>query len=184
MNILCEVTFWFFQSHYTSQGILGESRYSSYSFSTLALVGGKWSASRPGHPLPPGGIPGTRGWVGTRAGLDTEDRRKILCLCRVLNLDHPVVQPVARHCTDWATRLTNILIIYPKKKLIKEFLWDFKFSRRRVWCSELSSGLSLMMEAVRTSETSVDNHFRRQYNPEDSSEHKEFLLHFVLIALH
>jgi hypothetical protein len=30
---------------------------------------------------------------------------------------------------------------------------------------------SLMMEAVRTSETSVDNHFTRQYNQEDSSEH-------------
>jgi hypothetical protein len=28
-----------------------------------------------------------------------------------------------------------------------------------------------MMEAVRTSETSVDNNFTRQYNPEDSSEH-------------
>jgi hypothetical protein len=28
-----------------------------------------------------------------------------------------------------------------------------------------------MMEAVRTSETSVDNQFTRQYNPEDSSEH-------------
>jgi hypothetical protein len=28
-----------------------------------------------------------------------------------------------------------------------------------------------MMEAVRTSETPVDNHFTRQYNPEDSSEH-------------
>jgi hypothetical protein len=27
-----------------------------------------------------------------------------------------------------------------------------------------------MMEAVRTSETSADNHFTRQYNPEDSSE--------------
>jgi hypothetical protein len=30
---------------------------------------------------------------------------------------------------------------------------------------------SLMMEAVRTSETSVDNHFIRQYIPEDNSEH-------------
>jgi hypothetical protein len=28
-----------------------------------------------------------------------------------------------------------------------------------------------MLEAVRTSETLVDNHFTRQYNPEDSSEH-------------
>jgi hypothetical protein len=30
---------------------------------------------------------------------------------------------------------------------------------------------SLMMEAVRTSETSVDNNFTRQYIPEDNSEH-------------
>jgi hypothetical protein len=30
---------------------------------------------------------------------------------------------------------------------------------------------SLMTEAVRTYETSADNHFTRQYNPEDSSEH-------------
>jgi hypothetical protein len=29
-----------------------------------------------------------------------------------------------------------------------------------------------MMEAVRTSETSVDNHFTRQYNQEDSSEYQ------------
>jgi hypothetical protein len=28
-----------------------------------------------------------------------------------------------------------------------------------------------MVEAVRTSETSVDNHFTRQYIPEDNSEH-------------
>jgi hypothetical protein len=34
-----------------------------------------------------------------------------------------------------------------------------------------ASIISLMMEAVRTSETSVDNQFTRQYNPEDSSEH-------------
>jgi hypothetical protein len=28
-----------------------------------------------------------------------------------------------------------------------------------------------LMEAVRTSQTSVDNHFTRQYIPEDNSEH-------------
>jgi hypothetical protein len=33
-----------------------------------------------------------------------------------------------------------------------------------------------MMEVVRTSETSVDNHFTRQYNPEDSSERLEYFL--------
>jgi hypothetical protein len=31
----------------------GERRYSSYSFSTSALDGGEWSASRPGRALPP-----------------------------------------------------------------------------------------------------------------------------------
>jgi hypothetical protein len=34
-----------------------------------------------------------------------------------------------------------------------------------------------MMEAARTSETSVDNHFTRQYNPEDSSEHQKGFWH-------
>jgi hypothetical protein len=33
---------------------LGERRYSSYSFTTTALDGGEWSASRPGRALPPG----------------------------------------------------------------------------------------------------------------------------------
>jgi hypothetical protein len=45
-----------------------------------------------------------------------------------------------------------------------------------------------MMEAVRTSETSVDNHFTRQYNPEDSSEHLDsscslFALCFVVRSI-
>jgi hypothetical protein len=31
----------------------------------------------------------------------------------------------------------------------------------------------LMMEAVRTSETSVDNHFKLQYIPEDNSEQQK-----------
>jgi hypothetical protein len=40
-----------------------------------------------------------------------------------------------------------------------------------------------MMEAVRTSETSVDNHFTRQYNPEDSSEHRtDITLIFFIIC--
>jgi hypothetical protein len=30
---------------------------------------------------------------------------KLFRLCRGSNLDHPVVQPVARHYTAWATRL-------------------------------------------------------------------------------
>jgi hypothetical protein len=68
-------------SHYTPRGCLG-GRYSSYSFSTSALDGGGRSASRPGPHFSPGEkTPGTHctgGWVGPRAGLDTEARGKIL----------------------------------------------------------------------------------------------------------
>jgi hypothetical protein len=64
---------------------------------------GEWSASRPGRALPPGErTPGTYctgGWVGPRAGLDTEVRGKILCPRRGSNADRPVVQPVVRHYT-------------------------------------------------------------------------------------
>jgi hypothetical protein len=60
----------------------GERRYSSYSFTTSALDGGEWSASRPDRAFTPGErTPGTHctgGWVDPRAGLDTEDRGKIL----------------------------------------------------------------------------------------------------------
>jgi hypothetical protein len=42
----------------------------------------------------------TGGWVGPRAGLDTEATGKILCLCPESNQDRLVVQSVARHCTE------------------------------------------------------------------------------------
>jgi hypothetical protein len=56
-------------------------RYSSYSLSTSALDKGKWSASRSGRFIPEERIPSTDctgGWVGPRAGLDTEAIWKIL----------------------------------------------------------------------------------------------------------
>jgi hypothetical protein len=40
------------------------------------------------------------GWVGLRAGLNTEARRKIFFLSRESNLDRPVVQPIVRNYTD------------------------------------------------------------------------------------
>jgi hypothetical protein len=91
------------QPRYTPWRRLGGEEYSSYSFTTSALDGGEWSASHPGRAFTPGERnPGTRctgGWVGPRAGLDTEVRGKILCLCRGSNPDRPVVQPVVRHYT-------------------------------------------------------------------------------------
>jgi hypothetical protein len=60
----------------------------------------------------------TGGWVGLRAGLDTEATGKILCPRRGSSLDRPVVQPVARHYTDWATRL-----IFTCHAVYKEMLY-------------------------------------------------------------
>jgi hypothetical protein len=60
---------------------VGERRYSSYSFSTSALDGGEWSASHPGHALPPGKGPPVpivqeSGWASELVW--TEVREKIL----------------------------------------------------------------------------------------------------------
>jgi hypothetical protein len=61
-----------------------------------------------GPPVPIGQEAG--GWVGPRAGLDTEAKGKILCPCRESNPDRPVVQPVVRHYTAWANPAPNNLI--------------------------------------------------------------------------
>jgi hypothetical protein len=83
-------------------GAWGERRYSSYSFPTSALNGVSGQRHAPAALYCRGKDPGaqwTGGWVGLRAGLDTDDRRKIICPCRGSNPDRPVVQPVVRHYT-------------------------------------------------------------------------------------
>jgi hypothetical protein len=79
---ICSVSEKVKQSRYTPWRRLGGEEYSSYSFSTSALDGGEWLASRPGRAFTPGernpGTHCTGGWVGPRAGLDTEARGKIL----------------------------------------------------------------------------------------------------------
>jgi hypothetical protein len=52
-------------------------------FLTSALVGGEWSASRPGRFTPGERAPGTHwigGWLDPRAGLDDLEKRKFLTL--------------------------------------------------------------------------------------------------------
>jgi hypothetical protein len=52
-------------------------------FLTLALVGGEWSASRPGRFTPGERAPGTRwiaGWQGPRAGLDDMKKRNCFAM--------------------------------------------------------------------------------------------------------
>jgi hypothetical protein len=42
-------------------------------------------------------------------------------------------------------------------------MWDFKFSRRRVWCSELSSGLYCRVKLLSTDVSEVDNKTRSSF---------------------
>jgi hypothetical protein len=84
------------------EGAWGKRRYSSYSFSTSALDGVSGQRHAPVALYLRGKNPGTHwtgGWVGPRAGLDTEATGKILCLRRESNPDRPVFQPVVRHYT-------------------------------------------------------------------------------------
>jgi hypothetical protein len=87
-------------SRCTPRRRLGERRYSS-SFSTSALDGGEWSASRPGRALPP--VKGPPVPIVQEAGWAPEPvwtqrlEEKSFCPCRGSNPDRPVVQPVVRH---------------------------------------------------------------------------------------
>jgi hypothetical protein len=76
-------------------------------FLTSALVGGEWSASRPGRFTPAERAPvthGVGGWVDPRAGLDDVEKRKFLTLpeLEIQPLCHP-----ARSYTDCALPAPN-----------------------------------------------------------------------------
>jgi hypothetical protein len=85
-------------------GAWGERTYSSYSFSTSALDGGEWSASRLGRALPPGKEPPVP--IVQEAGWDPEPvwtQRLEEKSSAPAGDRTPVVQPVVRHSTAWAT---------------------------------------------------------------------------------
>jgi hypothetical protein len=114
----------------------GERRYSSYSFSTSALDRGEWSASRPGRALPRGKDPQypldrRLGGPQSRSG----HRGKILCPRRGSNPDRPVVQPVVRHYTAWATPA-------PPYTFTPRFLLS-KY-QALLWCLHNSTGFDLI----------------------------------------
>jgi hypothetical protein len=84
-------------------GAWGESyrRYSSYSFLTLALDRGEWSASRPSRALPPGSRPPIP--IGQEAGWAPEPiwtQRLEEKSSAFVGGRTPVVQSVIRHYTD------------------------------------------------------------------------------------
>jgi hypothetical protein len=84
--------------------VWGEKMYSSCSFTTLALDGGEWSASRPSCILPPGKGPTVpiqqeAGWAPEPVWIQTLEE-KSFCLCWESNLNRPAVHFVVRHYTD------------------------------------------------------------------------------------
>jgi hypothetical protein len=95
------------------EGAWWERRYSSYSFYSLALDGGEWSASRLGRALAPGKGPPVpivqeTGWAPEPVWTQRlED--KSFRICRGSNLDRPFVQPVARHYIGNSVKMTSSL---------------------------------------------------------------------------
>jgi hypothetical protein len=73
-----------------------------HAFLTSVLVGGEWSASRPGRLTPAERAPDTHwigGWVGPRTDQDDMEKRKP-CLHGDSNTDPSAVQPVASCYSD------------------------------------------------------------------------------------
>jgi hypothetical protein len=114
------------QSHYTLRRRLGERMYSSYSFSTSALDGGEWSASRPGRALVPGKWPPLpirqeAGWAPELVWTQRIEEKSFR-LCRDSNFDRPVVQPLAWSYADWASRLprTCYTLLKPETSTLQQ----------------------------------------------------------------
>jgi hypothetical protein len=92
---------------HTYGGAEGERMFSSYSLTSLALDGVKWSVSLPGRTLAPGKGPPVpivqeAGWAPEPVWTQRLEE-KAFRLCQGWNLDRLVVQSVTRHYTDWAT---------------------------------------------------------------------------------
>jgi hypothetical protein len=74
--------------------------------------------------------------------------------------------------------IVRFQVLMAASMMFRVVLWDKRTSETSVdnhFTRQYHS--SLMMEAVRTSETSVENHFTRQYIPEDNSEHQLYRLY-------
>jgi hypothetical protein len=80
-------------------GTWGQRRYSSYSYLTSALDGGEWSASRPGRALPPVPTGWEAGWAPEPVWMQRLEEKS----SAPVGDRTPIVQPVVRHYTAWAT---------------------------------------------------------------------------------
>jgi hypothetical protein len=105
------------------------------------------SASRPGRALPPRKGPPVpivqeAGWAQEPVWTQRLEEKKILCPYRGSNPDRPVVQPVARHYTDWATPApfkdnTAINCIYVQENKVRSLLIRVAIARIQINCKKV-----------------------------------------------
>jgi hypothetical protein len=74
----------------------GERMYSSCSFTTIALYGGKWSSSCPGRALPTVAVVQETGWAPEPVWTQRLDKKSLVSV----GDRNPVVHFVDRHYTD------------------------------------------------------------------------------------
>jgi hypothetical protein len=117
----------------------GREKYSSYSFLTSKLYGGEWSATCSGRVLLPERTPGThwtRGWVGLRAGLDTEARGEIRCFCRGSN----PIRPVCSQTLYWLSYSSSIFLSDWTYIRLIGFVWFWEKQRMRSYIMCINCG--------------------------------------------
>jgi hypothetical protein len=85
------------------------------------------AAIYPPGKVPPVPIVQEAGWAAEPVWTQRLEEEYI-CLCRESNLNRPVVQPVARHYTDWATRL-QITVSYKLKSMWQEMVRHYPSTR-------------------------------------------------------
>jgi hypothetical protein len=101
--------------------------YSSYSFLTSALDGIRGQRHAPAAFYPrewTTGIHWTGGWVELSAGLDTQARGKILCICRGWNPGRPVCSPTLywpRYFSSLSCLLVSTKYFLLSSSLLKKF---------------------------------------------------------------
>jgi hypothetical protein len=98
IKVKVKLSLYFFNWAPCHKGILGSGGIAPHILLTLALDGGEWSASYPGHFTPRERAPGNHwigGWVGPRAVLDALVKRKIPSPHQDSNPRTPILQPIA-----------------------------------------------------------------------------------------
>jgi hypothetical protein len=105
------------------EGTRGERRFCSYSYLTSALDGGEWSTSRSGRAVPlPVPIGKEAGWVPEPVRTQGLENKSFASA----GDRTPIVQPVVRHYTAWATaapKKLSVQLVNVNRLLLTIWFW-------------------------------------------------------------